>query len=643
MPTKMKFLLKLIVLCSFVLLTYSCDKSALPPEKREVRQKIMIGKNIYPYTCNYTCVRCELTNIKGQSKDTLKELSERFQSIINKQCENDRGNIYWLVDPQFSSCTYKSRWDWWTLEIDWSDTRCYERNRWGDTLAILDLNSRRVCAHYFHPVQLIADACSGTEWKDWVEEGNFNMIIGVVGGDVDVDGGCGSGRYFENDFSAFNQDWVGFRPANSNYGFDSWFYLDTNSLAEAHLHEEKTNYASLRNKSSKHIGIGVNYSTALYDHFEARIVNGGTSSLSFCKNYIDTVFQLKSGKIRMIQIFGHNEGTAEIEVWAVNTEQKGKEIRISKTNNRTVDRLVVKVYEEHNFGELNIYRVGDAKVVNQGSTWERHFNNVLKQMVARVGAVNVKSSQDGWDQNGNGRFDLIEGLGVTDSSEARFNRNYSANRRWVAEGKLLAVENGVYQRVMNNEEHAHFIVPGQIREHRVVTRDYIRADDRYSILYLSNADIDERAIYTISKYYDPSDIGERIRLRKTGQHNNAGTEHAVTFQKVNADGTVAGLLLDNDYFKNDNITVYIDGPTAGFAFASLSIIEDINDYNAHLHEFLHHGRSKSYPHVQRYEQQLYSRNLMGTTLPIGNELRYRKLKIHGKNERYSQWERIRGN
>ncbi|MDR0306890.1 MAG: hypothetical protein LBI42_08655 [Chitinispirillales bacterium] len=296
---------------------------------------------------------------------------------------------------------------------------------------------------------------------------------------------------------------------------------------------------------------------------------------------------------------------------------------------------MIKVYKEHVFDEFNVYTVGNVQTPT-ASNWANGFNSILKQMVARVepSKVNIKQSNTGWDVNNNGILDVIELYAF--ENEDYFDRFKYGDLDWQSEAVKLADVNQEIKKSGKNTSHAHFIVPGKIRTHYILTQDYRKDGVSPNVLYLHNtAGIDAHAIYRISKFFYPSSTDEEIEIIGVSNENKRVT---------------IATPLRNDYNRADYITIYSDN-VRGYVesnfeldsfVTSCSYSIETNNYVLYVHEFLHHWKNGFYQHVLTLPTSVapYSANLM-RVYGSGAELRYRILKMHHKEGSYSQWSKIR--
>jgi len=586
---------------------YSCQQFQGTHTESKLQGSVEIDNTYYMFNCDHNCNNCRITlgsNLAGVKQP---DPSREHSTILRERC----------------------------LSI--SNSRVNECNRACTRCVIYDGFGRELWVETAPDDPEIVKCKSGSSG----DGGN-----GGSGGTGGIGNNCGDGTH-EELYTDPLRHWVEIRAASGHcnrYGFDSWREIVNDSHNSG---QQGVSYVSvgIGERFTTFIEIGIGLSINAYDRFEARIING-TGTISFTGNTRDTAIVLAPGTLRRMQIFGHKEGTAEIEVWARN-DSRGEWVCVAgdenKHGHRLYDRLLVKIYGEHTFADFNVYYVNDPTFRPTSIQWRDGFDGILRQMVARLGNVNVRQSANGWDVNNNGRLDIIADFGFSVNDHNKFNTNFPANRTWVSEDYLLADTNRVLNDIMNDRIHVHFIVPSPINLHYVVRE--IHGSGSLNILELHTMNGLEGingAIYRISKYYDPTDPGELIRIYAI---TDISGRNVVRFEKL--DGST---ILNNINFARDNITIHRDdsanatgiGRIRGFAVLNVSFTVDNSDYNLHVHEFLHHTRNNHYPHVQNLEQHPYTLNIMKTALSNSREieLRYRRLRTDNSST-YSQWSHIR--
>ncbi|MDR0307051.1 MAG: hypothetical protein LBI42_09485 [Chitinispirillales bacterium] len=595
--------LKYVSLCSLCYMMCSCGDGSTEKWHKE---RIVINNTPYQYECDSGCTDCHLTKeFDGSganiSQNNKPKTTERIRKILEDDCMRIKSKTSWDCSKDCSLC----------VDID----------GFGDTIN----RHTDPCYHRLKTCREIKKIDSDYVCDD----------------DDGKGGGGGSGGGGGGDIEDPSRGWVAFKSAGdeyNNYGFDSWRTIDYHS-SNRHLFENRQgyiNYVSVKDKGSTFVKVDLSIPSGLYDVIEAKAVRNRYGRVSFSDDIRDTIRVLQNKSDNLLMIFGHGEGTAEIEIWAKNRET-GESACFAGNCEEADDRLMVKVFVEHVFGEFNTYTAGNVSFKPTLVQWQNGFNRILKQMVAKLYPdwITMNVSRDGWDIVNNGLLDVIYGFGVTDQHGAAFNREHrpEGGRLWQSEDNLLVSWNGEFGTAITNRSHAHFIVKDPIRTHYVLKRDYIKNNGE-NILYLHTVDSIVPGQYRISKYYDTGDEGELINVLKVDDKSN----NSIVFRK----GNITGTPLDNDYKASNNITIYYTGNTiGGFSIYSLSFATDKHSYNAHVHEFLHHEGNLGYPHVKRIELSPYSTNIMYPATSGGDQLRHRDLNFDNGDEG-SQWMYIGG-
>jgi hypothetical protein len=434
--------------------------------------------------------------------------------------------------------------------------------------------------------------------------------------------------------------------SNNRFGFDPWYSISNHSDNKHLLEGQKISYLSVGDGDSTYIMVYVNIQTEHYDFFEIRIANK-SGKASFSKvNFSDTSRVLRNSGGGEFKIFGISSGTAELEVLARNNDMPD-EVCLVGDRDAAYERLQIKVFREHTFGRFNVYRANGANSQFRPTTdeWKSYFNSVLKQMVARLHPfwTEVKDAAPGWDDNDNGVLDVIfdKDFNMMDSiSINQFNQRYNyGGKPWNSEHYLLARSNSELTASVNNASHAHFIVRDTIRLHHVLRNNFLNEEGDYILDLNTVENIVSGGQYRISKFYDKSDKGELIRILGVDTNINS-----IKFERWDEKSSKAPL--DNAYYINNNITIHHVGVLYnGFSVRSCSFASDRQNYNVHVHEFLHHDKDARYFHVDTIQRPPYSDNLMFPFTPpsgqLGSRLNARKLKTHGGGE-HSQWDLIPG-
>jgi hypothetical protein len=451
--------------------------------------------------------------------------------------------------------------------------------------------------------------------------------------------------------------------ALNKYGFDDWRKIFINDATKDLIIGQPVSYLSVATQSSSQIKISIHIPSAVYDRYDA-VLTGSNSSIWFDAAHTIRKLVLQSGENTIPLYTGSWEGNAEVEVWAyVGAGEAEKSVCLTgdKTKgdlyNSAADRLVVYVADEQVVPvDIGVYLV-ESEFTTDAKTYADNVNGYLKQAVAKVDESYVTvtrwtSAERDWDLNGNGKFDIINGVGIMDRVE--WTKLPLVPESYTMEAQIGGpLREGCIPKVVSES----FVIKGGIRSHSVLVYDYNKDDLTYSrTLFLNSvAGVRSGNVYRVVRYYDSDmDLEGHYELIWIDLVNSVANE--VTFHKFGPPGEQP---LDHDYDAVDGISIFIDGGYGGiteFEFArdlsttNCSFCEDNAGYKVLTHEFLHQNVNGFYRHVGNIDSKNgdvspYKDNLMYNGTEIGDQLLYRTLKvINGEKPTptpYSQWEKIR--